>query len=68
MIYANIISLCKAKGISVAQLERDTGLGNATVRTWESVDPGIKKVKRVADYFGVTIDSLLSADSDASAS
>lgn len=60
MIYRNIVSLCEERHISIAQLEREAGLGNATIRTWEKSDPGAKKLKRVAEYLGVTVDSLLS--------
>ena len=63
MIFSNIASLCKEKNISIAQLERETGLGNATIRTWESSDPGAKKLKKVADYLGTTVDYLLSTES-----
>ena len=60
MIYENIVSLCRAKNISIAKLERETGLGNATIRTWETSSPSVDRLKKVADYLGVTIDSLLS--------
>lgn len=60
MIFENIVLLCENKGISVAELERKVGLGNATIRTWEKSDPGAKKLKRVADFFGVSVDSILS--------
>ena len=55
--------IMKESGISVAKLERETGLGNATIRGWSTSSPTVEKLKAVADYFGVTVDSLL-ADSD----
>ena len=60
MIYTNISNLCRANGISIARLERETGLGNATVRGWANSSPTVEKLKAVADYFGVTVDELLS--------
>ena len=63
MIFTNIVCLCKKRGISVAKLERETGLGNATIRGWATSSPTVEKLKTVADYFGVTVDSLLSDDS-----
>lgn len=60
MIFTNIARLCKERGISVARLERETGLGNATIRGWAASSPTVEKLKTVADYFGVTVDSLLS--------
>lgn len=58
LIYENIIALCKEKGISVARLEREAGLGNATVRNWEKGGPKVESLKKVADYFGVSLDEL----------
>lgn len=63
MIFTNISELCKQRGISIAKLERETGLGNATIRGWETSSPTIEKLKAVADYFNVTVDSLLSEQS-----
>ena len=60
MIYTNIVKLCQARKISVARLEKETGLGNATIRGWNTSSPTVEKLKAVADYFGVTVDDLLS--------
>ena len=62
MIYTNVSNLCKSHGISIAKLEKELNFGNATVRGWISSSPTIEKLKAVADYFGVTVDSLLSDD------
>lgn len=59
MIYTNISRLCQKEGISIAKLEKQTGLGNATIRGWSTSSPTVDKLKLVADYFGVTIDDLL---------
>lgn len=62
LIFKNVLSLCKSRGISIARLERETGLGNATIRGWVTSSPTVEKLKAVADYFGVTVDELLSDD------
>ena len=59
MIFANVSRLCRERGISIARLERDLGIGNATIRNWNVSSPTVDKLKRVADYFGVTLDELL---------
>ena len=59
MIFENVAALCKENGISVSALEKELGLGNATVRGWANSDPGASKLKKVADHFGVTVDSLM---------
>ena len=66
MIYKNILALCKRAGISVAKLERETGIGNGTIGRWEKSTPNVDNAKKVADYFGVTVDSLLTSDAPAS--
>lgn len=63
MIFTNVSKLCKQRGISIAKLERETGLGNATIRGWETSSPTVEKLKAVADYFNVTVDELLSEQS-----
>lgn len=59
MLFENIKALCKDRGITISKLEKETGLGNATVRGWEQSSPKVDKLKKVADYFGVTLDDLL---------
>ncbi len=61
-VFENISILCRKNKISIAKLERDTGLGNATVRGWARSSPTVDKLKAVADYFGVTVDELLRED------
>lgn len=61
MIYENIRRLCRERGISITRLEQDTGLGNGTVCRWRQCDPTVTRLKLVADYFGVTLESLLAS-------
>ena len=60
MLYQNIVVLCKGKGISISKLEKETGLGNGTVGRWEKSSPSVENVKKVADYFQVSVDYLIS--------
>lgn len=60
MLYQNIVVLCKGKGISISKLEKETGLGNGTVGRWEKSSPSVENVKKVADYFKVSVDYLIS--------
>lgn len=62
MIYSNIVSLCKNRNIAISKLEREVGLGNATIKTWKISSPSVDKLKKIADYFGVTVDALISKD------
>ena len=64
MILDKIVSLCNERGITVAKLEKECGFGNATIRSWGESDPGAKKLKTVADYFGVTVDEILKEEAE----
>ena len=55
-----IKELCKEKGMSISQLEQSLGFGNKAIYKWDEQTPGIDRVKKVADYFGVTVDYLIS--------
>lgn len=64
MIFKNIQALCRKNGISISKLEKECGLANATVRGWEHSSPKVETVKKVADYFGCTVDDLLRGDDE----
>ena len=59
MLFEKISNLCKEKGISIAKLEEECGLGNATVRRWDNSIPRLDSVQKVANYLGVPIEDLL---------
>ncbi|HJI10412.1 MAG TPA: helix-turn-helix domain-containing protein [Phascolarctobacterium faecium] len=59
MIYECIKNLCKSKKISINQLEKDLGFGSGTIYKWQSVSPSVDNLKKVADFFGCTLDELL---------
>ena len=62
MLLANIRRLCSKKMVSIAKLERETGIGNGTISRWDTSSPSIENVQKVAEYFGVSVDDLLSRD------
>ena len=51
--------LCADHSISVRQLEFAAGLSEGTIGRWNVSIPSVDKVKKVADYFGVTVDYLI---------
>ncbi len=65
MLYFKISNLCKDRNISVARLEKECGLGNATIRGWKTSNPNLNNLKKVADYFGVSIEYFLSEEKEA---
>lgn len=64
MLFDKLTALCKSKGVSLWKLEKTLGFGNATLSKWMIASPGIDKVQRVADYFGVSVDYLLDRGGD----
>lgn len=58
-IVEKIRMLCNDKVMTIAELERNLGLGAGTVSRWNVRVPGVDKVQKVADYFSVTTDYLL---------
>lgn len=58
----NIRRLCAARGITFAELERETNIGNGIIARWQNSSPRVDTLKKVADYFGVTVDELLATD------
>lgn len=54
-----IRELCKEHGTNLMRLEQAVGFPNGTIRRWGENVPAVTKVKTVADYFGVTVDELL---------
>lgn len=58
-IVEKIRMLCNEKSMTIAELERNVGLGAGTVSRWNVRVPGVDKVQKVADYFSVTTDYLL---------
>ena len=40
-------------------LEKTLGFGNGTIKKWGESSPSVDKLKKVADYFGVSVDYFL---------
>lgn len=64
MLATKIRKLCREKNISVSTLEEKTELGKNSIYDWDKSVPSVDKVKRVADYFGTTVDDLLREEAD----
>lgn len=56
-----IRTLCKSKGITIAQLEKALGFGNGTISKWGSSSkmPTYDRVVAVADFLGATADWIV---------
>lgn len=54
-----IKKLCEERNMSVPTLEKEFGFGYGSIYRWDTNTPSIDRVQKVADYFGVSIDSLV---------
>ena len=59
MVFETINDMCAERGISIAKLEAECGLGNATIRRWNKSMPRLDTLQKVADYLKVSVDDLL---------
>lgn len=51
--------LCKEKGISQRRMEQDIGISNGASSKWENSSPSVDVVKKIAAYFDVSINYLI---------
>ena len=59
MIYSNVKKICDERKISIASLERAIGLGNGTISGWGNSSPRVDILKKVTDYFEVSLEYFL---------
>lgn len=57
-----IRTLAEKDGISFNALEKKVGLGKSVIYRWNENTPSADKLKMVADYFGVTVDYLITGE------
>lgn len=58
-VYERIEQLCKERKVSKRKLSLDLGLNQSTVSKWKDHDPTSDKIKKVADYFDVSVAYLM---------
>lgn len=63
MFYENVKRLCYQHGISLRKMAEEIGINTGTITAWKNGRmPRGETVKKVADYFGVTTDYLLTGN------
>lgn len=60
-MYEIFKKLCEKNGVSSADVARATGVAKATLSEWKkgTYRPKADKLQKIADYFGVTLDYLM---------
>ncbi len=52
-------SIVKERGSNFKRVERECGLGNGTMKRWETQSPRLDKLIKVAEYLHVSLDLLV---------
>lgn len=61
MFYDHFYELCQKARVTPTQVSRDLGIRQSTVSMWKNqgTTPKYPTLQKLADYFGVSVDSLL---------
>ncbi len=54
-----IQSICKSKGLTSKEVELQLGFGKGYISKIDKTNPTTANIKKIADYFGVTVDYLM---------
>lgn len=63
-VFERIESLRKSKKISQGKLEKELGFSNGSISKWKTSMPTLERLQKIADYFGVTINYLMTGEED----
>lgn len=57
-------NLCQKAGVRPYHVSQETGVSTATISSWKTgrYTPKADKLQKIADYFGVTVDYLLTGE------
>lgn len=61
-VYERIENLRKSNGISQGKLEKELGFSNGSISKWKNSMPKPERLQKIADYFGVTVDFLMTGE------
>lgn len=57
-----IKDMCKCKGISMNALEKELGFASGYISKLDKSTPNSKNIQKIADYFGVSVDYLMTGE------
>lgn len=63
-MYENFEKLLKERGVTAYRVSKETGVTTATLTSWKQgkYTPKSEKLQKIADYFGVTVDYLMTGN------
>ena len=62
LTYESIKKLCKNKGVTVTGAEKALGFARGSLCKVDTNKPSMEKVQKLADYFGVSVEFLISGE------
>ena len=62
MLKDRVKMLCKAKGVSARTVENTLGFGTGYLSKLDSSTPNGRKLQQLADYFGVSVEYLMTGE------
>lgn len=66
-MYDVFADLCQRRGVRASDVAKATGIGASTFTDWKKgriTSPSADKLRRIAEYFGVSVDYLNSGDAE----
>lgn len=63
-VYERIEKLRKERKLSQAKLEKELSFSNGSVSKWKTSTPTSERLQKLADYFGVTVDYLMTGENN----
>ena len=67
MFYDKFVQICKSRGVSPSRAAIEAGLSKSTVTKWKTTpdaEPTGAAIKKITEYFGITIAELLSEETE----
>lgn len=64
-MYDRIKALCKQKGVTITGTEKELGFARGSLCKVDTNKPSMERVNKLADYFGVTVDYLMTGETPA---
>lgn len=61
-VYERIENLRHSRKISQGKLEKELGFSNGSISKWKNSMPTPERLKKIADYFGVSMDYLVNGE------
>lgn len=66
MFYSHLDSLCAERGITITELMKELKISPSSASRWKSkgYEPSRATAKKIADYFGITVQQLMNSEKE----